>query len=200
MILRILRKYKQLSDAQLVDKFQTTKDIYYAALLFERYNEMTVSLALNYLKNETDAEDATMECFELMSKDLKETEVQNFGGWYYSLVRNYLLKVNRKKGAQPHYDLIEGYHDRFEDDEGFKEIFSDERVDGEKIIQEVLLELKPLQARCIELFYLNGKSYKEITTILSISENEVKSHVQNGKRKMKILLESKNVKSIDKIS
>ena len=200
MILKLLRKYTQLSDEQIVEKYQSGHDVYYAALLFERYNEMTVSLALSYLKNETDAEDAVMESFEIMVADLKKAEVKNFGGWYYSVVRNHLLKVKRKREKRSNVDLIEGYHDSAGEDSKFESIFNDDQTDGDKLIDETLKELKPMQAKCLQLFYLDGKSYKEIVSELKISEKEVKSHVQNGKRKMKIILENKNVKSIDEIA
>jgi len=200
VILKLLRKYTQLSDEQIVEKYQSGHDVYYAALLFERYNEMTVSLALSYLKNETDAEDAVMESFEIMVADLKKAEVKNFGGWYYSVVRNHLLKVKRKREKHLSVDLVEGYHDSAGEDSKFETIFNDDLNDGDVLINETLKELKPLQAKCLELFYLEGKTYKEIVSQLSISEKEVKSHVQNGKRKMKIILENKNVKSIDEIS
>jgi RNA polymerase sigma factor (sigma-70 family) len=200
VILKLLRKYTQLSDEQIVEKYQSGHDVYYAALLFERYNEMTVSLALSYLKNEADAEDAVMESFEIMVADLKKAEVKNFGGWYYSVVRNHLLKVKRKREKHSSVDLIEGYHDNVGEDSKFETIFNDDLNDGDELINETLKELKPLQAKCLELFYLEGKSYKEIVSKLNISEKEVKSHVQNGKRKMKIILENKNVKSINGIS
>jgi len=200
VILKLLRKYTQLSDEQIVEKYQSGHDVYYAALLFERYNEMTVSLALSYLKNETDAEDAVMESFEIMVTDLKKAEVKNFGGWYYSVVRNHLLKVKRKRERYSSVDLIEGYHDSAGEDAKFESIFNDDQTDGDRLIDETLKELKPMQAKCLQLFYLDGKSYKEIVSELKISEKEVKSHVQNGKRKMKIILENKNVKSIDEIS
>lgn len=200
MILKLLRKYTQLTDEQIVEKYQSAHEVYYAAILFERYNEMTVSLALNYLKNETDAEDAVMECFELMIGDLKKAEIKNFGGWYYSVVRNHLLKIKRKREKRSSVDLIEGYHDSAGEDTKFELLFNDDKIDGDELIAETLKELKPIQAKCLQLFYLDGKSYKEIVSQLKISEKEVKSHVQNGKRKMKIILENKNVKSFDEIS
>ena len=200
MILKLLRKYTQLSDEQIVEKYQSGHDVYYAALLFERYNEMTVSLALSYLKNETDAEDAVMESFEIMVADLKNAEIKNFGGWYYSVVRNHLLKVKRKREKYSSVDLIEGFHDNAGEDSKFQKMFNDDLRDGDELINEALKQLKPLQSQCLQLFYLEGKSYKEVVSKLNISEKEVKSHVQNGKRKMKIILENKNVNSFDEIS
>jgi RNA polymerase sigma-70 factor (ECF subfamily) len=41
------------------------------------------------------------------------------------------------------------------------------------------------QKQCIELFYLQEKSYKEVTEITGFSMNQVKSFIQNGKRNLK---------------
>jgi RNA polymerase sigma-70 factor (ECF subfamily) len=45
------------------------------------------------------------------------------------------------------------------------------------------------QKLCIELFYLRDLSYKEITDQTGMNESKVKSHIQNGKRNLKIFLE-----------
>ncbi|WP_299201672.1 RNA polymerase sigma factor [Brumimicrobium sp.] len=200
MLLQLLRKYTQYSDEELVMKFQASKDSYYAGLLFERYNEMTVSLALNYLKNESDAEDAVMECFELLYKDLKTAEVKNFGGWYYSVVRNHLLKLKRSRRRNQGDELIEGFHDQEHGEGLFDQLFNHREEEINELVKEVLESLKPIQSQCVEAFYLNDKSYKEISMELAISEKEVKSHLQNGKRKFKIELEKRNVKSVNEIS
>jgi RNA polymerase sigma-70 factor (ECF subfamily) len=198
VILQLLRKYTQLSDEDLVKKYQSSKDVYYVALLFERYNELTVSLAISYLKNKTDAEDATMECFELMVKDLKEVKVSNFGGWYYSLIRNYLLKVKRKRQRTVSEEDIEQRLDH--DDESWRNIFASKDEELQLYVKELLETLKADQRICIERFYLEGKSYKEIELLDNMPEKKVKSHIQNGKRKLKIELEKRNVKSFNEIS
>lgn len=198
MILQLLRKYTQLSDEDLVKKYQSSNDVYYVALLFERYNELTVSLSMSYLKNAVDAEDATMECFELMVKDLKGTIVSNFGGWYYSIVRNHLLKVKGKRSKIVQENDIEQRLDS--DDETWERVFNSEDEDLHNYVKDLLSSLKPEQRTCIELFYLEGKSYKEIEKMKNIPEKKVKSHIQNGKRKLKIELEKRNVKSFNEIS
>ena len=201
MLLQLLRKYIQYSDEALVKKFQASKDSYYAGLLFERYNEMTVSLALSYLKNESDAEDAVMDCFEILFKDLKTAEVKNFGGWYYSVVRNHLLKLKRRRRKLSGDELIEGYHDQDKDEDGlFEQLFDNQDEEVEKLIEEVMKTLKPEQEECVKAFYMEDKSYKEISKALNLPEKTVKSNIQNGKRKLKIELEKRNVKSVHEIS
>jgi RNA polymerase sigma-70 factor (ECF subfamily) len=46
------------------------------------------------------------------------------------------------------------------------------------------------QKQCIVLFYLRNKSYNEIIEMTGYSTNEVKSHIQNGKRNLKLKMEA----------
>lgn len=201
MLLKILQKYSEYSDEQLVLRFKKTGDAYYAALLFERYNELTVSMSLSYLKNQMDAEDATMECFEILVKDLAKTEVQNFGGWYYTIVRNLLLKYKRKNKKETTSDIETTYSSSaLETELNTDELFSDaQKPEMEELLSEVFNELKPDQALALKLFFFQGKSYDEIAVEMDVEVKKVKSYIQNGKRKMKLLLEQRNIKSRDEI-
>jgi RNA polymerase sigma-70 factor (ECF subfamily) len=42
---------------------------------------------------------------------------------------------------------------------------------------------------CFCLFYMHQKSYNEIVKITGYSYNEVRSHIQNGRRKFKLAVE-----------
>jgi RNA polymerase sigma-70 factor (ECF subfamily) len=57
-----------------------------------------------------------------------------------------------------------------------------------------LKSLKEQQRQCVELVYLEGKSYEEVCVITGYRYKEVKSHVQNGKRNLKLKLEEINAK------
>ncbi|MCZ8285472.1 MAG: sigma factor-like helix-turn-helix DNA-binding protein, partial [Bacteroidia bacterium] len=50
-------------------------------------------------------------------------------------------------------------------------------------------ELNEEQRRCIRLFYLQEKSYQEVSQLTGYTMNEVKSFIQNGKRNLKLKLE-----------
>jgi RNA polymerase sigma-70 factor (ECF subfamily) len=52
-----------------------------------------------------------------------------------------------------------------------------------------LQQLSREQQVCVTLFYLEKKSYQEITDSTGFSMMQVKSNIQNGKRNLKILLE-----------
>jgi RNA polymerase sigma-70 factor (ECF subfamily) len=50
------------------------------------------------------------------------------------------------------------------------------------------------QKKCIELFYLQKKSYIQIVALTGYTLMQVKSHIQNGKRNLKFLIEKKKIK------
>jgi len=57
-------------------------------------------------------------------------------------------------------------------------------------LKEAMTSLNREQGLCVTLFYLEEKSYKEVVEITGFSSNQVKSYIQNGKRNLKLYLES----------
>lgn len=64
-----------------------------------------------------------------------------------------------------------------------------ENSDGDHQLEKAIGQLNEAQRRCIELFYLEERSYHEVSETTGYSMNEVKSHLQNGRRNLKIILE-----------
>ena len=59
-----------------------------------------------------------------------------------------------------------------------------------KDLKKSLSEIKPVQKKCVELFYFKGLSYKEIAEKTGYDLKEIKSHIQNGKRNLKLLIDN----------
>lgn len=129
-----------------------------------------------------------MQVFEILLDDLKKHEVRNFKPWLYSVVKNNSLKFKKSNSAYVNQDE----EMELEDDNGSelqeKEIL-EKQLDQ---LEAVMSGLKDDQKDCLKLFYLEKRSYKEITEITGLDMNKVKSHIQNGKRKLKIELEKNN--------
>lgn len=56
-------------------------------------------------------------------------------------------------------------------------------------MEQALQLLNEEQLQCITLFYLEKKSYQDITAQTGYPLLKVKSHIQNGKRNLKIMLQ-----------
>jgi RNA polymerase sigma-70 factor (ECF subfamily) len=201
MFIRFRRKPAQndlhdLPDHELILKYQESRNAEVIAILFQRYTHMVYGVCLKYLEVPDDAKDAVMEIFEGLIDDLLKHEVRNFKSWLHSVTRNHcLMKLRKEKSLVKDFEKID--EDTGED---FVEIAEDSHQENvlENYIPEdltqVLKTLKEPQRRCIELFYLEDKSYQEVCEITGYSMNEVKSHVQNGKRNLKIRLEANHVR------
>ena len=59
------------------------------------------------------------------------------------------------------------------------------------LMESSIKELKEQQKICIELFYLQEKSYEDVAEITGYTMKEVKSYIQNGKRNLKIIMTTK---------
>ena len=60
-----------------------------------------------------------------------------------------------------------------------------------ELMNAALNELNPEQQQCVTLFYLQKKSYLEVSEATGYNMLQVKSYIQNGKRNLKILIEKK---------
>ena len=181
----------QLSDEDLVKRYKSKQDKTAIGELFKRHSLMCFSVCYNYLKDEEFAKDASMSIFEKLFSDLTKHQIENFRSWLHTVSRNYCLMQLRKQDMKLSKTML-----HLDQSQNFMELESLEHLDiseKEKQLQRLekaILELKDKQQVCIRLFYIEQKSYEEITEITGYSTNEVKSHIQNGKRNLKIRLGS----------
>ena len=65
------------------------------------------------------------------------------------------------------------------------------RLEKDSLIKKMMEGIQLLnldQQTCIRLFYLEKKSYSEISEITGFSLLQVKSHIQNGKRNLRLMI------------
>lgn len=176
-------KYNSLPDRKLVDFYKSANDMNALGVLFNRYAHLVASIAIGILKNEERAKDVVHEIFETIVTDLKKHDVKNFNAWIYSVTKFHCFKIKKEPVATESSDEIES-NDEFEDILE-RELILQKRVET---LKKSLAEIKPNQKDCIELFYFKGLSYKEISNKTGLTIKEVKSHIQNGKRNLKLLI------------
>ena len=180
-----------LSDIELVNLYKKSGDKQLVGVLYKRYTQFSFSICMKYLKDEDASEDAVMQVFEKLFEDLKKHQVSNFKSWLYSVLKNHCFHVLRdnayklkkeKDAINSYQNLVENQLILYQDnDDGFEE-----RIET---LEMELCNLSHEQKVCIELFYLKDKCYQEVSEITGYSMNQVKSHIQNGKRNLKINLE-----------
>lgn len=187
--------YHNVSDEDLVEYYRNSHDTVYVGELYTRYTHLVYGVCMKYLQNDNDAKDATMQIFEKLLKELKKHHITAFKPWLYMVVKNYCMmefrkaasqKTNTQKIAKEQQQNVETDVDAHLDEKAEKELM----LNG---LEKGLSALKPEQQQCVKLFYLEELSYKDIAEKTGFSLNDVKSHIQNGKRNLKLFLtENKN--------
>ena len=67
-----------------------------------------------------------------------------------------------------------------------------EREEHLEKLSKCLDTLTPEQKTTVDLFYLQNKSYKEIEAVTGLEWNKVRSHIQNGRRNLKICMDKQD--------
>jgi len=73
-------------------------------------------------------------------------------------------------------------------DEGENLQIKDLKDDYLDLLPSAIEQLEDSQRWCVVLFYLQGKSYKEIESIKGYSFNKIKSSIQHGKRNLRKII------------
>lgn len=177
--------YGKLSDEDLVKKYAETLKADYVGELFSRYSRLVYGVCLKYIENRDESKDAVMAIFERLMETLKYHQVKNFRAWLYQVTRNHCLMMLRSQKRSAPYEDYMVEHDMPVDE---AENVLEELAERPDVLQKAMTELKEEQRLCVDLFYLKGKSYKEICDETGYTELQVKSFIQNGKRNLKIKL------------
>ena len=157
-------------------------------ILLQRYTLILFGVCMKYLKNETEAKDGVQQVFLKASGELEKYRVEYFKSWIYMVAKNYCLMQFRNKNGK-YTTEIDDRVDR-----------PDDETPGEELkVREMTLEnmgaalasLNEEQKLCVTLFYLEKKSYRQITEQTGYSYMQVKSFIQNGKRNMRLMIEEK---------
>lgn len=179
------------SDAELLEKYQQTNNASYIGELVKRYNRMLYVVCFKYLKDEDDSKDAVMQIFEKLLDSLKDQKVNYFKSWLYMVAKNHCLMQLRKQQTKlkHHDDVVEFQLNLMENNHSPHHIEESE----EKLNQldECIKTLEEKQKKCVELFFIEEKSYQQVEEITGYGYNKVKSYIQNGKRNLKLCMEKK---------
>lgn len=173
-------------DRELLEKYLSGGSNEYLGTLLQRYSILLFGVCMKYLKNEEEARDAVQQVFLKVIKDIRKYKVEYFRSWLYMVAKNHCLMALRKKGLQL-TELDEGRHGDTDDRE-LREVLNEKENRLDKL-DAALQKLSEPQRICISLFYMERKSYREVAIQTGFSELQVKSHIQNGKRNLKIQLE-----------
>lgn len=173
-------------DQTLITAYKSSSDLKIVAQLYQRYLGLLYGVCLKYLGEPEAAKDAVMDLFEELAQKLLKHEVTHFKGWLYTLAKNHCLMKLRSAG-KTRVQSFDPDHMQTADDLHLKDkIGQEEQFDQ---LSACIEALPPDQRTVIRLFYLENKCYKEIETATGMEWNKVRSHIQNGRRNLKICMQ-----------
>jgi len=177
-----------LTDKELVSLYKQSDDMNALGELYQRYMDLVYGVCLKYFKEAEKAKDSVMQIFEELVSKLKKHEVDNFKGWLHQLAKNHCLMQLRTpknmKTVEFKSDLVQS-----EENVHLNGVF--EKEENFRKLEYCLGTLTEQQREAIKLFYLDGKCYNEIVEITGQDWNQVRSFIQNGRRNLKLCMESR---------
>ena len=178
-----------ISDQELLDSFYRDHDNYWLGILFQRYTLLLLGIGMKYLKNEEEAKDSVQQIFLKAITELHKYKVEYFKSWLYMVAKNHCLMRLRDRQHMVTTEIREQMAISPADDQSLANHIEKNRQ--LELMNDSLKELSTEQQLCLTLFYLEKKSYQQITAQTDFSLLQVKSYIQNGKRNLKLLLEKK---------
>lgn len=187
------KKSEHRTDEELIAAYRESGDVALFAEAYRRRIPLVYGLALKYLGNREDAQDAVMQLFEDLTVKVREGDpIRDFKGWLYQCARNHCLMELRRRAKNLTVELDDSVME-FCDDWHLEE--EEERKEREQAVRDCLGRLPERQRVAVVAFFVDEFSYREVEERTGFSPKMVKSFIQNGKRNLKNCLESKGIKA-----
>jgi RNA polymerase sigma factor (sigma-70 family) len=179
-------RFNHISDQVLLENFYADRNNEWLGILLQRYTMLLLGVCMKYLKNEEEAKDGVQQVFLKVIGEVGKYKIDYFKSWVYMVAKNHCLMKLRDKGkitAEINERIIATPYESAE---------AASHIEKEMLLTQMASALQQLNAeqqQCVTLFYLEKKSYQEVAEITGYNLLQVKSHIQNGKRNLKIMLE-----------
>jgi len=181
------RKSIEIDDRVILEAFQK-EDKRALEYLYDKYLHVIYGVCLKYLKDRVEAQDATGDILEKFMDIKIPPDIHQLKAWIYVVTKNHcLMSLRKKKGItlplSPNIDM--------EFDQELHPIDKELKKQAEIDVLNACIEaLKNEQKNCVKMFYIQKLCYQDIVEQTGYQIKKVKSYIQNGKRNLKICIES----------
>ncbi len=188
------RNKKELpcSDAQLVKRCSEHRDKKAFEILYEKYFPLALGTAIKYTKDQETSQEIVATVFATLWEKMPHTHIRAFNAYLHSMTRNecmaYLRRQQSERSLKKNYPKSDFYGQEFMENEGYQRLLN-AGISIEDALHKAIQNLSERQRTCIDLFYFQKKTYKEISALTGFTLKEVKSYLQNGKRNLRIAME-----------
>ena len=149
----------------------------------ESHGDSLYRFAVNFLKNQEEAQDIVQDVFEKLWINRDKVEFEKAKSWLFTCAHNAMINfINKRARFTKLSDEIQT-----EKVESFSFSF-----ESKQVINHIVGILPPLQKTIILLRDLEGYSYEEIGNILSLNPSQVKVYLFRARLKIKKQLKGRN--------
>ena len=174
-----MKELKNLKDEHIVDLVRTKdKELYLEIVI--RYQEKLLRYAINLIQDKSKAEDAVQESFIKAFINLNSFNLKmKFSSWIYRIVHNQVMNTfNKNKRELP---LL----DNFDFDSGKNLELDLTKKEIQERVNKCINKMSVIYSEPLSLYYIEEKSYEEISDILRLPVGTVGVRINRAKIMMK---------------
>ncbi len=152
--------------------------------LWDRYSHLLFGVCMKYMKDVERSKDMVVDLYTILPELLRKHDILRFRPWIHTVMRNrclMALRSDRRSTSLP--EEIPVTHDGGSEEEASLLEASLQQL------EQAIAELNDGQRTCITLFHLERRNYQEISEVTGASVEQVRSHLQNGRRNLRLILE-----------
>ena len=140
------------------------------------HSDALYRFCLHFLRDVEPARDTVQDCFEKLWINKKSVTADKAKAWLFTCANHLMLnQVKRNKVKQQHLDSL-----------GWSSTNSTEKhFETQQLIELLVKDLPPLQKSILLLRDLEGYTYQEIGTMLTLTEAQVKVYLFRARLKVK---------------
>jgi RNA polymerase sigma-70 factor (ECF subfamily) len=167
---------EKLSDEQLIEKVRSIDQELFT-LVLKRYQSKLLRYATGLVRDEDKASDIVQDSMIKAFVNLRSFNInKSFSSWIYRIVHNEAINVIKKYQKEVRFpENID-----FKSDENIEEEFDKKEI--VKKVQQCLKGIPLIYVEPITLFYIEEKSYEEISDILRLPMGTVATRINRAKK------------------
>lgn len=164
--------------------------------LYNKYEKRVFSIAVGFVKDFHDAEDASQMAFFALARNIAKINLDNSDEtkvYVYKAVKSACFDILRKKSRTVHTVSIDNFFDLSSDEDLENSVSSDEFLEK---ITNIIADIPEMYRDVLTYHYLAGFSTREISVLLNRPLSTVKSQLNRGNNILKKAIEETKIHDI----